>query len=213
MKPKKDSFSIVINGAWNPSIFNPIWLHKHFSGGSEQQIEIAYPLNDPSLPIRVLFNGIIIYASTRRLEIRPKKENIEGMNIALENAKKIVSLLEHTPIGAIGINFGFSEEENSYLITSKINLLDNAFINADEYKLIKTTVSRNFKTEYNWILNLVVSYDMNSVSIDVNFHKEINESDNILEILNKTLIEVLFEKIKLIVNNSYGLEICSEEEE
>lgn len=210
MIPKKDGFSIVINGAWNPNIFNPVWIHKHLVEG-EQQVEIAYPLNDNTLPIQVSLPEMRIYPSVNRLEIRPREESVYGMNAALSVARKITGLLIHTPVSAFGINFGFEENDDIHLLTSKIQLLDNASIDSDKYKLTKTAIQRNFKIKDSEYMNLSVVYEADSAIISVNFHHEINEMDVVIKVLNKISIERYFQDVQSIIKSAYDLDVCFEE--
>ncbi len=210
MIPKKDGFSIVINGAWNPNIFNPVWIHKHLVDG-EQQVEIAYPLSDNTLPIQVSLPEVRIYPSVNRLEIKPREESVNGMNAALSVARKITGLLIHTPVSAFGVNFGFEENDDIHLLTSKIQLLDNASIDSDKYKLINTAIQRNFKVKDSEYMNLSVVYDADSAIISVNFHQEINEMDMVIKALSQISIERYFQDAQSIIRSSYNLDVCFEE--
>ena len=210
MTPKKDGFSIVINGSWNPNIFNPVWIHRNLVE-SGQQVEMAYPLNDNTLPIQVSLPEVRIYPSISRLEIKARKENFDGMEATLNVAKKITNLLVHTPVSALGMNFGFEESENIHLVTSKIQLLDNALIDSSKYKLTETAIRRSFKIKDSEYMNFSIVYGMDYATIDINFHYELNEMENIIKALDKISIRESIEDVMSMIEEFYGLDICLEE--
>ncbi|MDT4289563.1 hypothetical protein RO575_08330 [Methylomonas sp. MO1] len=200
MRPVKGSYNIVIVGAWNPSIFNPQWINKNLLTEGEEAT-IAFPLNDTSLPVQISIPNIKLYPSAQRLEIKPDNENSSGLEFAIDIGKKIATLLEHTPVSGIGFNFSFEDTDDIDTISSKFDLLDSTAIDANTYKLKQTIVQRIYELDSRQILNLSISYNMNSIRADFNFHFDVSNLSDVISILDeKTAIQRIAQATDFIKN-------------
>jgi len=61
MRPIANSFSIVVLGAWNPSIFTPEWIVNNLAESEECDVQVAFPIDDPTAPRRMTFDGITLF--------------------------------------------------------------------------------------------------------------------------------------------------------
>ena len=96
-----DYTSIVVVGAWNPSIIQPFWLFEHNVVPRQEDLpEMGFqPLGRS---VKLHLSGLDWTIEETRLEIRSS----EGKDCATY-AATILDLLPHTPIYAIGDNFVF----------------------------------------------------------------------------------------------------------
>jgi|CXWL01.1.fsa_nt_gi hypothetical protein len=198
MKPIRGSYNIVIAGAWNPSIFNPLWLHKNLLKEGEEA-GIAFPINDISLPIQISIPNVKIYPSTQRLEVKPDTETPSSLESAISVTKKIASLLQHTPVNGVGFNFAFVDQEDITSIPSKFYLQDSAAIKADIFKLKQTVIKRSYELDSKQSLNIAILYDKNSVQIEFNYHYDISDMSEVTTVLDeKSASERLSQTIEFL---------------
>jgi len=198
MKPIKGSYNIVIAGAWNPSIFNPLWLNKNLLKDG-QEAEIAFPIHDISLPVQISIPDVKIYPATKLLEVKPDTESSPSLENAISVTKSIASLLQHTPVHGIGFNFAFVDEDDFASIPSKFDLQDNAAIKADIFKLRQTTIKRSYELDSKQSLNIAILYDKNSVQIKFNYHYDISDMSEVTTVLDeKTASERLSQAIDFL---------------
>src|SRR5438552_8961697 len=98
----KCSFSnVVVIGAWNPAILTPDWLSRNKvvgEGPKELVIGWGVPMNRITFEVE----GATFFVDAARLEIRAT-----GMNDCGRFVVRILGLLPHTPVVAIGVNFVF----------------------------------------------------------------------------------------------------------
>ena len=186
MQPNRESFSIVMLGSWNPSIFSTEWVLKHLADEDESEVELAYPLDDPTAPRKITFEGISMFPGRKRLMLNPVEPTVEGMEKCAKVAFKIISLLSHTPIGNMGVNFSFTESENtndlddSFFTPNLTNILGEYVINQASYSRSLSKEGDDFVLSYSVTQSeesYTLSYNFNYSQSDVGFYKECLESD------------------------------------
>jgi hypothetical protein len=104
--------TVVIPGAWNPAIFSPEWIGRFVFYKKPGDLVPFFQVVFSTPPARaVMYYDVFgISPSSERVDIyansliRGDIEDIESKCV------KILNLLPHTPISALGINFQFSEE-------------------------------------------------------------------------------------------------------
>jgi hypothetical protein len=210
MTPTKGSFNIVIAGAWNPSIFNPNWLAKNILPQGEEA-QIAYPINDISLPFQVSLPNVKLYPSTIRLEVKANNETLDGMDSVNSTSKKILDLLAHTPVNGIGFNYGFESKDDVTDITRKFDLQDSASIDSEIYILKRTVVQRTYDIEESR-LNMTVSYDKDIVRLEFNYHYEINDTSEAIRIIESETSNDRLSKVKKFITDVYDIDVNECEE-
>ena len=207
MRAKNNSFSIVLIGAWNPSIFSQDWLLKYVCEEGTNDISVAFPIDDPTAPRKIDFNGLSIYPGRKQLVLTPVKPTVEGIKICAEIATKILNVLIHTPIVMCGINFAFEEENNLGDIFGALNLSDENKIDNNSYRLELKNSSRQFRLSDGNILNLMLSDEDSKGQIKFNFHYELGDIIMYRNLLTSARVEGLFSEAVDFCKNVYGLNL------
>ena len=93
--------SVVVLGAWNPAIISPPWLGKYgiVEKMPEEVEAVAYPLR---AHFHFDIGGFAWDVDNTRLAIKADEPLDCGSLVA-----RILGLLPHTPVRAVGTNFGF----------------------------------------------------------------------------------------------------------
>jgi hypothetical protein len=106
VRPVPNEWSITLAGLWNPGIFSYKWLGEHVFERTE--IKIEYPTM-PGVPVRYSANSVFIVPSGERVILAPTAWRDEPLKTCEDCARKILALLPHTPVMAVGVNLAFRE--------------------------------------------------------------------------------------------------------
>lgn len=194
MRFRDDPFDVVLVGRWNPFIFSPEWV-KQYLRSTETPVIVAFPIGDPSAPVRITFDDIAFFPGQSRLEIRPESRSIHKADAAMKVAIKILELLPHTPISAVGVNFRLEDSIAPDQVYSCFSFYDNQRISADKYTIRETTLTRQYRLSDGSLLNLQIVYSPERVIMEFNFHSDVDNARNASERLmrcppSRRLIEV-----------------------
>lgn len=192
--------SIVILGGWNTRILIPPWLGNNIF--QKQELEIRFPI-DPTLPFIVSDReNYSMEVSNTRLVFQPVTACCEKIKIAAEGAQKVLDILPHTPISAVGINFSITNKFKEEVNYSFYREIQKHMINVlgDEVEFAESSVNRKFilgKKYQNREFNFKVSLKKDdNVLFDMNFHKDIVNQDSVkqvFELIDPASIENLYQ--------------------
>ena len=207
MLPVNDSFSIVLIGSWNPSIFSQDWVLNNLADSNDANISMSYPIEDPTAPRKIDFEGVTLFPGRKQLHIASAACTAEGIRKCAGIIVKILDLLSHTPVHNCGINFSFEELDNLAQINEVLNIGDEANIEADNYRLMNTLITRKYRLEDGNFLNLSLSDSANGMKVIFNYHYELN---NIPEYRDMFVTEHIIERYEsaiMLCQNVYGLQL------
>jgi hypothetical protein len=173
MKAIRDAWNVVLAGNWNLAIFSPNWLSKNLFGS--ESITIEFPLV-PGLPPRFTVEGIVILSSTDRVMLAPKMLTDEAIKRTEDMACKLLNLLPHTPISALGVNFGFLEKEPSDELLQHFVDRDEALLADAGFEILIRTFSRKLVYQGQHI-NLSTIVEPKEVKFDLNFHTDVQNAE------------------------------------
>ena len=201
MQPIPESFSIVIPGGWNPRIFSHEWIAKNLCLKEDSaEIQTSLPVGPMSLssPIRIEFDGLFLYPSSDHIKITPKDATLEGIKNAYSLCDKILTLLPHTPIVGLGVNFAFNIEAPEETVTvSDSNELETV------YNVIGTEVSRSLQYNENVLLNFKISLNKNNSILNFNFHHDIQSIESLSSTLNGNQIDEYYTAALNLIGTIY----------
>lgn len=210
MQPIKDSYSIVMLGAWNPNIFNQEWIINHITEPSTENITMAFPLDDPTAPRKISFEDINLFPGRKQLLLQPEEPSIEGMKKCSSILAKILNLLTHTPVTFCGINFSFEEK----IILDKLYPLfsfdDSETIPEEKYALKTSTIIRKFQLSDENILNLELTHKNGNFKISFNFHHTFHDIQKYCQLFQSDYIQQKFNESLDFCQRTYNLNIEDE---
>ena len=133
---KLKTANIIVPGAWNTRIFNPMWLINNLELDKNQNFnkKIGLGFNFEERDVKFDFCGISIIPTVNNLSLQINDFNQfeEKCNFTESILKKVILLLPHTPIKGIGFNFVF--EFLSSITSSFVkNILSKNVINGEYY--------------------------------------------------------------------------------
>jgi hypothetical protein len=196
-----DTSTVVIAGLWNVNIFTPDWIATNIFKKKEPPILIEFPMNGLA-PIRFTFENVRFFPSIDKVFFSLKKFDIESYKVIVNYALELIKILPHTPNMVIGLNFGFSEENNSK-IKNIFDLTNNdSFFKKGE--IINSEIRKQIKINDNILLNIFLKYS-SIINIDINYHIIFNIIDNLNILLNDDLIIDYYSKTLDLLKSAYDL--------
>ena len=104
MSAKRLSSNVVVVGAWNPAIISPPWLSNNkVVEELPKELQVELGLKPSGRIIKFELGGVQWKVTEDKLEIHGKGQEKDCGVFAA----RVLLLLPHTPIGAIGSNFVF----------------------------------------------------------------------------------------------------------
>lgn len=168
MQIRRDGWSVVVVGAWNPRIFTVDWLAANVFGVPDVGVEV--PTN-PGFPYRFTGRRVQLVPSGNRLVFSPLAFDDDTLTEVERQCVAALEALPHTPLGPVGMNFGYVEEHPSRDLLRHFELSDIAEIATAGYTVLMTEINRRLGFD-GGSMNFKLSLVTNRVLADFNFHRE-----------------------------------------
>jgi hypothetical protein len=165
-----EGWGIVVAGNWNVSIFNPNWVSENIFDKAEVQVE--FPLT-PGLSPRYTRDGVSVFLQGERLNLCPEQANDQCLKAVEDKAKRILDLLPHTPVNAVGINFIYKETDPKPGLSAMFNFQDTGRLDVLGFN----TQVREIGRQLAWnagMLNLTMRIsNAGSILFNFNYHEQV----------------------------------------
>jgi hypothetical protein len=207
MIPIFESWTIVIVGQWNTRIFSPKWVGENLFRSTKVASEIS--IAPSSWPVRYISDNITFIPKNDRIIIGVKNAKDETLKSAETVAKIVMELLGHTPVSAMGVNFGYVEDSPSDEFLALYNLNDISQISAAGCSIAGTRIVRKLELDDN-IINMSISYDSTKIDIHMNFHHDISLASEAIKALDGNVVKYGNITTKLL-KEIYDLRLNSED--
>ena len=103
--------SVVVLGHWNRAILTPQGIARRLFGLDEKTpVEVRVAIDAPAPP-QVVYEGTTVVVDSDKLVAQPEKGGFDGLDKAMEVARRAMEDLPVTPMRAAGINVKFRCEE------------------------------------------------------------------------------------------------------
>lgn len=187
MVPDANRWNIVILGEWNVRIFNDVWVGKHLL--TDQKLHLEFDLNQRTLTVTGEKDGIVIVPFPNKLTIGLKKITDETLRSIEQAAVKVLKELPHTPVKAVGINFGFNENDPSDMLTQLFQFKDDPAIESWGASCKEYTINRSLRKDGETInINQKYSPSTGNFLIDFNYHRDVADTNSIIEAIEDKII-------------------------
>lgn len=181
--------SLVIAGAWNAAILTPEWVLKHALGREgEEQIQVFFPAG-PRVAIdapRFVLKDFNYSVRPDSLVIALPDASPEMYSIAQEAVARMLDILAHTPVGGVGHNFVFRDDEPSVkdlqvFSDARRDLGDHM---PAELRAAASTLSTSYeRDDGGFVVNITRAFDGSALSVSFNFHHPIESVDQAKAVL------------------------------
>ncbi len=199
MTRKKFDFSnLVIVGAWNVSIVNPLWLYDQFPNILKNPTKCkAFIKMVPTTVYQYIFDDATLELSSSKITLIPKSDNQKALQFVLKLGLSIYERLPHTPVIAVGHNFNYKVGKKEALSILKIledrkaEVLLNS-INSENVIEKETKYSFAF-SDYQLSISLIDKNDI--ISVSMNYHYPIESQPNVEKAINDLIVNYKDSKI------------------
>lgn len=167
MRMNVPDWTIVLRGSWNLALLTPEWVAKTLYATEELEVEVA--LKPAAHRMRYFYEDALFIPEAERVIIGMRRYR-EGLQ--LENEALAVRLLEelpHTPLVAIGVNYGFSVSEPLEPLHAIFVLPDNTPLAEAGFALGETSIVRQMRKD-DHIINLRQTLRDGEIHVHLNFH-------------------------------------------
>lgn len=177
MKANLENWTLVIIGSWNAKIFNPRWIGEKLFGKTDMQVQVLVPLI-PGFPTKMSADNIEIIPDDDSLTFRAKTATDSVLLELEEKAVKALQVLNHTPVRAVGVNFGFVETQIPESIDKLFSFSDKEAMEEAGYKPVQEQVSRSLQMD-SGVLNLILTKTPDGLQVLLNFHLDLDYPRNL----------------------------------
>lgn len=181
MKLLGDQTTLILAGAWNPAILSPNWIGRHILGlppGNAFQVGMLLPVQGQGGSPRFTFEGLSITPGQDALIFHLNPEDGVIVAKSFDVAKRILEMLPHTPVAAMGVNFAYQvdplEGELSKTVSWSDSISDLLVDDPDA-----TVLNRQWQigiAAMDHMVNVGYRSDAQGGAISVNHHYEVEGS-------------------------------------
>ena len=192
---------LVITGSWNPAIVNPSWVGRHLFQKPEGQeiavIEVALPEARPPIFYIEEFG---FSASQPRIDFFLNSFNSDSVARLEELVLRLLEILPHTPITAVGLNYIFEVEGATRALLDKFQTQENI---ERAFRVIERVFVSRIDLGDGVRLNLRRQLSLDRTVLDLNFHQDVTEIEKIRAIISGG-VEAYFERALEVIERLYN---------
>lgn len=182
-------------------IFAPQWVMDELF--HKQEVEKLVPMV-PVAPLIYRDDELVLHVGEQQIIVQTRKAKTSCLELAEKMACKILEALPKTPISAIGVNFGFVEQNPHDEILKLFNFSDDVDIASSDWEIGTKKISRKL-TKDRMTLNLNITHDPpSSIQIDANFHYQVGSADAAVEKIAGHTVE-MYESLISLIESMYAL--------
>lgn len=183
------SINIVCLGNWNRKIFTPSWVASNLFELEDNRIDAFF--NPHELDVGFRLKDVIFLPRETTIEIKIEKIHEESKDMSGKLLNRLLVLLPHTPIKAIGVNlrYIFGKDEHFPLV----HVLNEKGFDFNDYSLSQIKFSRNLEESR---LNIITDIRDEEYVVNFNFHHDSSHFPEGFEFSDN----VIFEKIETAQN-------------
>lgn len=184
MTPIPDATCLKVAGAWNPAIVTPQWIAKEALGkpaGDPFQVSVQLPigiggnpLTGPAIPQRFTFEGLSFIVSFDTLQFYFSDD--DGAALAFRTAARAMEVLSHTPVFALGVNFGYLIDAPNDLARQSFGCIDLAAEQVEQLEHA-SVVQRSWTAALkltDHVLNVTCTGTREMVQFELNHHYDVS---------------------------------------
>ncbi|MFZ1747728.1 MAG: hypothetical protein WAU17_17560 [Nitrospirales bacterium] len=174
-------------GQWNPAIFSPDWVAHNLL--HIENVEAQLAVGPLVTNVRYQTETLLVIPQQDRLIVGGRNAE-EATLLEMERCSKAaLELLGHTPIRALGINFGFIESDPPTEMLRTFDLADAGALSDAGYQVRATDITRSIDIG-STILKLKMSFsNEGTVRFHFNFTSQVATSQQAAELLQGRVLD------------------------
>jgi hypothetical protein len=195
MVPNITDWTVVMVGQWNPAIFSPEWVARKILNTETIETELA--VGPTTTNVRYSTDKLLVIPQQDRLIIASRNTEEVSLLEMESRSRTVLQLLSHTPIRALGINFGFIESNPPVEMVRTFDLSDSGAL-SDAGSIVKaTTLIREIEIPAA-ILKLKMRLSGGAIHFHFNFTHPVASAQEAGDILNGKVIEYRNSAVRML---------------
>jgi hypothetical protein len=196
-----EEWTVVLAGRWNSAVFSPPWVGRHLF--QDDSVEMVAAVGLGTQQLRYIRPNIVLIPGDLQTVIGVRRITDDALSEAERQACLILGLLPHTPLSAVGMNFGFVEQSPGSEMVKLFQLSDLNSLSPTVDEVLGTELVRQLNTKEG-ILNLKHAFRNGQVSLHLNFHCDTESPEKAIEYLRDSVLRRRDFAVKLL-EDVYGL--------
>ncbi len=190
------NWNVVVAAAWNRAILTPGGIARRLFGLAQGLgVEVLVPIEGLEPP-KVIHEGTMITASTSLLIVEMKTQGYDGMEKALNIGAKALHELPETPVRAAGYNIRYHCHSSMHLDHSEPLQLQLNALSDNNYEVVSHGLLHQIRFREG-VINLKAVTKVDVLELELNFHRDSNKREDLIEWLEIPVKEVEAEVSKL----------------
>jgi len=174
------SINIMCLGNWNKKIFTPSWVAANLFELKENKIEALFNPNEMDMGFKL--EDVSLFPKDTSVEIKLDEINNKSIELGGKLLNRLLALLPHTPLRAIGVNIRYKfENKEDIPIVKKLNKIS---CKLDDFVTNQIKFSKELEKSQ---LNIITDFKGNEYIVNFNFYHNLGHypegfdfSDNII---------------------------------
>jgi hypothetical protein len=205
LKPVQDGWNVVIVGAWNVAILNPDWVAINVFNREPIKLEVQLGPS-PFASLRIS-NGLVrMVGAPDRVVLTPLAFTDEALSQVERAATRLLELLLHTPVAALGVNFAFIDDDPDDKVKAHFGDPAEGSLIGAGFAVEAHTLTRHLKKRDGLAINLKARWDAKSLRLDVNCHHEAGTAEAARKALEGKVVAYRDDALS-VITNVYGLSV------
>ena len=190
-------WTVVIVGQWNPRMFSPMWIGRHLGA---ENLETAVSVGPAvASEVRYQTQRLILLPSQERFIVGVRNVEDDTLTEMERTARTVLQLLTHTPVQALGINFGFTERDVPREMLQTFELSDSGSLSDAGYRVPTIEITRDIEIAPA-TLKLKMTLDGAIVRLHFNFSHQISSADEAASFLEGKVREYRDRAMDIMTN-------------
>lgn len=202
LKPKTENWTMVVVGAWNTRIFTPEWVGNRLFNSPEITAQLTF--TPGRSVVRFTQGDLILIPQEERVIAGVHQASPTALQEAEEVIVRLLTTLPHTPVTALGVNFGFRDASPGPGLTENFRAPDLVRL-GESYEVGRIEISRSLRFDQG-VVNLKHVWDEDCVEIHFNYHFPTGTANEALARLRGRSGEY-WSAAKAMLDEIYGLQV------
>lgn len=204
MRSVQANSTIVVVGSWNLAIVNPEWGATSLF--RTEGVEAEFLISEAGYKLKFRHNNVSVTPEPGRIVIGALVDTPECLEFAEATTMRLLELLPVTPVTAVGINFGYHEEQVAVDLAALFNTSDVARFAGEGLALTSSEIRRTLQFEDRQ-LRLRLSMTENAeLGVHLNYHKAVQSGPEGRESLEGRVVRYRQHSLDFL-RNMYGLQL------
>jgi hypothetical protein len=173
--PFVSDWTVVIVGSWNIAILNSDWIGSAVFDVQETEVELLFGTIRPQIKISAPHASLT--PALDRVVLNCRRPDEASLAAVERSADRLLEKLPLTPVTAIGINFGYKEQDVPADVAELFRIGDTARISDLDLAITSTTITRQLAYDGRELNFRMIQSANDVLQFHFNYHQNVQSAD------------------------------------